>query len=121
MLAEKLKEIRKQRGITQEEVAKYLDVKRQTYGAYERGVSNPDPATLKQLSGYFGVSVEYFFRSEESDPLRAQTEEEERLLILSRRAEKVPAEQRQRIIRAFEEHIDIYLDAINGAGSKRQR
>ena len=122
MLAEKLREIRRQRGITQEETAHFLQVKRQTYGAYERGVSKPDSPTLKRLADFFGVSTEFFFRGGvEENAIHVQNEEEERLLILARRAEKIPPRQRERIIRAFEENIDMYLDAIGAADQKRPK
>ena len=122
MLAQKLKEIRRQRGITQEETANFLQVKRQTYGAYERGVSKPDSPTLKRLADFFGVSTEFFFRDDaEDDVIRVQNEEEERLLILARRAEKIPPQQRERIIRAFEENIDMYLEALGAAEQKKPR
>jgi len=112
MLSEKLKTIRKKRGITQEEVSGFLEVKRQTYGAYERGVSTPDSQTLKKLADYFGVSTEYFFRSDDEIATIVQNDEEQHLLMLARRAEAIPPKQRERIIRAFEESIDLYLDAM---------
>ena len=115
MLSEKLKTIRKKRGITQEEVAEFLRVKRQTYGAYERGVSTPDSQTLKKLADYFGVSTEYFFRDEKELATIVQSKEEERLLMLARRAEAIPPGQRERIIKAFEENIDLYIEAMNSA------
>jgi len=112
MLSERLKTIRKKRGITQEEVSGFLEVKRQTYGAYERGVSTPDSRTLKKLADYFGVSTEYFFREEGDVPAVVQNKEEERLLLLARRAEAIPPLQRERIINAFEQNIDLYLEAM---------
>ncbi len=121
MIAQKLKEIRKQRGITQEEAANFLEVKRQTYGAYERGVSTPDSPTLKKLADYFGVSIEFFFRDGTEDSILVQSPEEERLLILARRAEKIPPKQRERIIKAFEDNIDLYLEAMDVTEKKKKR
>ena len=108
MLKQQLRQIRKQQKITQDEVAGFLDVKRQTYSAYERGVSVPDSHTLKKLADYFGVSVNYFF----DDISATHTLQEKKLLMLSRRAEKIPQAQRERIIKNFEENIDIYLKAM---------
>ena len=121
MLSEKLKTIRKKRGITQEEVSGFLEVKRQTYGAYERGVSTPDSQTLKKLADYFGVSTEYFFRTEEEIATIVQNAEEEHLLMLARRAEALPPKQRERIIKAFEENIDLYLDAMSTAEAAKRK
>lgn len=115
MLGKRLQTIRKSKKINQEEVARYLDVKRQTYSAYERGVSVPDSLTLKKLADFFEVSTEYFFDYEGNIASRAgaQNEQEEKLLMLARRAEKIPPELRERILRNFEENIDLYLEAID--------
>jgi len=121
MLSDRLKTIRKKRRITQEEVSVFLDVKRQTYGAYERGVSTPDSQTLKKLADYFGVSTEYFFREDNELPSVVQNKDEEWLLMLARRAEAIPPSQRERIIKAFEENIDLYLDAMNSSDKRTRK
>lgn len=114
MLGNHLQAIRKSKKINQEEVARYLDVKRQTYSAYERGVSVPDSLTLKKLADFFEVSTEYFFDYEGNIATRsgAQNAQEEKLLMLARRAQKIPPDLRERILRNFEENIDIYLEAM---------
>ena len=114
MLGKRLQAARKAKKINQEEVAAYLDVKRQTYSAYERGVSVPDSLTLKKLADYFEVSTEYFFDYEgnASNPSGAQNEQEEKLLMLARRAQAIPQELRERLLRNFEENIDVYLEAV---------
>ena len=112
--------VRKSKRINQEEVARYLDVKRQTYSAYERGVSVPDSLTLKKLADFFEVSIEYFFDYEGNvmNGSGAQNEQEEKLLMLARRAEKIPTALRERILRNFEENIDGYLEAMGASGDK---
>jgi len=114
MLGKRLQTIRKSKRINQEGVAQYLDVKRQTYSAYERGVSVPDSITLKKLADFFEVSTEYFFDYEGTGASRsgAKNEQEERLLMLARRAERIPPETRARILRNFEENIDLYLEVM---------
>ena len=120
MLGTRLRDARKAKRINQEEVAGHLDVKRQTYSAYERGVSVPDSLTLKKLADFFGVSVEYFFGYEGniSSGSGAQNEQEEKLLMLARRAEKIPPALRERILRNFEENIDGYLEAMGATEEK---
>lgn len=58
MLGNNLKQAREASPYTQEEIAQVLETKRQTYSAYERGVSIPDALTLKTLAGLFGVSID---------------------------------------------------------------
>ena len=114
MLGKRLQAARKSKKMNQEDVARYLDVKRQTYSAYERGVSVPDSMTLKKLADFFGVSTEFFFDYEGNAGNRsgAQNVQEEKLLMLARRAEKIPPALRERILRSFEENIDGYLEAM---------
>jgi len=114
MLGKRLQEARKAKKINQDEVARLLDVKRQTYSAYERGVSVPDSLTLKKLATFFEVSTEYLFEYEGNVASRtgAQNEQEEKMLMLSRRADKIPPTLRERLLRNFEESIDGYLEAM---------
>ena len=56
----RLKELRESKGVTQREVAKAIRCSSpNTYARYERGLREPDIDTLKQLSKYFGVSIDY--------------------------------------------------------------
>lgn len=59
MLGDMLKDLRNRNNKNQEELADYLGVKRQTYGAYERNVSLPDLDALKKIAKYFEVSTDY--------------------------------------------------------------
>lgn len=112
MLGERLKKIRKGKKITQDEIAGFLGVKRQTYSAYERGVSVPDSLTLKKLADYFEVSTDFFFQTSDENPPLAQNAQEKKLLLLARRAERIPNAQRERLIKSFEDNIDMFLDAL---------
>ncbi|MBQ8162805.1 MAG: helix-turn-helix domain-containing protein [Clostridia bacterium] len=57
MLKQRLVSARKGAALTQEDVARFLGIKRQTYSAYERGVSVPDANTVAVLARLFGVRV----------------------------------------------------------------
>lgn len=56
---EKLKELRKNLKIKQQDIADYLKISRQAYSHYENGQRQPTPETLQKLADYFGVSVDY--------------------------------------------------------------
>lgn len=69
MKKENLVKARKLANKTQEDVALFLNIKRQTYSAYERGISKPDPDTLSALADYFNVSVDYLLgRTDTAEP-----------------------------------------------------
>lgn len=66
MLKDKLIAARTAKKLTQQNVADYLMVKRQTYSSYERGVSIPDSSTLKKLSRLFEVPADELLGIEKS-------------------------------------------------------
>lgn len=55
----RIRELRKQRGMTQANLAKILQVSDRAVGFYETGDRDPDTETLIILSDFFGVSVDY--------------------------------------------------------------
>jgi putative transcriptional regulator len=56
-----LEEIRKQRNITQEELASALEVSRQTIGSLENGRYNPSIILAFKIARYFGMAIEELF------------------------------------------------------------
>lgn len=61
----RLEEIRKERGIKQEELAAALEVFRQTIGSLENGRYNPSITLAFKLARYFNMSIEDIFIYEE--------------------------------------------------------
>ncbi|MBU5674865.1 helix-turn-helix transcriptional regulator [Alkaliphilus sp. MSJ-5] len=61
----RLEEIRKQRGINQEELALALEVSRQTISSLENGRYNPSITLAFKVARYFGMSIEEIFIYEE--------------------------------------------------------
>ena len=61
----RLEELRKQRGIRQEELADILEVSRQTIGSLENGRYNPSIILAFKIARYFGMSIEEIFIYEE--------------------------------------------------------
>ncbi|MDU5334564.1 helix-turn-helix transcriptional regulator [Enterococcus sp.] len=61
----RLEEMRKERGIKQEELAISLEVSRQTIGSLENGRYNPSILLAFKIARYFNVSIEDIFIYEE--------------------------------------------------------
>ena len=59
ILAEKIMEMRKKNGWSQEELAYQLGVSRQSVSKWESGASIPDLERILKLSEIFGVSTDY--------------------------------------------------------------
>jgi putative transcriptional regulator len=68
-LKNKLEEIRKSRGITQEQLAAALQVSRQTIGSLENGRYNPSIILAFKIARYFNLSIEDIFIYEEEPEL----------------------------------------------------
>ena len=60
-----LEEIRKEKGITQVDLAKVLEVSRQTIGSLENGRYNPSIILAFKIARYFEMTIEDIFIYEE--------------------------------------------------------
>ena len=63
----RLEEIRKAKGITQEELANALEVSRQTVGSLANGRYNPSIILAFKIARFFDVSIEEVFIYEEDE------------------------------------------------------
>lgn len=61
----RLEEIRKDKGITQEELATILEVSRQTINSLENGRYNPSIILAFKIAGFFKLKIEDIFIYEE--------------------------------------------------------
>lgn len=59
MLAEKLRQLRKKQGLTQEQLAEELHVSRQAIAKWESGADLPDIENLVNISRFFQVSTDW--------------------------------------------------------------
>ncbi len=64
-LGQKFKHLRSKSGFTQDDIGKHLNVDRSTYSNYERGITEPDVATLQKLARIFCVDFNYLLSSNE--------------------------------------------------------
>lgn len=61
----RLEQLRKQRSISQEELADALQVSRQTVGSLENGRYNPSILLAFKIARYFGMAIEDIFLYED--------------------------------------------------------
>ncbi|MBO7631724.1 MAG: helix-turn-helix transcriptional regulator, partial [Lachnospiraceae bacterium] len=57
-LKNKLRALRRQKNITQEDLANHLDITSQSVGKWERGEGYPDITLLPKIALYFGITVD---------------------------------------------------------------
>ena len=62
--SEKLLELRKRQGMSQEELAEKLEVSRQAVSRWEQGSAMPDVINLARISKLFGVTADYLINDE---------------------------------------------------------
>lgn len=66
-LKNRIEEIRKARGIRQEDFAKSMSVSRQTISSLETGRYNPSIFLAYRIAKYFGMSIEEVFIFDEEE------------------------------------------------------
>lgn len=59
MFGKRLKNLRENAELTQEELAKKLNIVKSNISMYESGTRIPNAEILEELSGIFGVSIDY--------------------------------------------------------------
>ena len=96
MLGENIKQLRKDRGMTQEELAIRLNVVRQTVSKWEKGLSVPDADMLQRMAEVLDVNISALLGTP-SDYTREQVDAvveqlariNEQLAIKNRRARRI--------------------------------
>jgi len=108
-IGKRLKNAREAKGLTQDDVANYLNVKRQTYSAYERNKSVPDALTLDKLAGLFEVSNDYLLGREIKHAANIKNEfelSEKDMKEIKQKAEHIKATLMSSVGLAFDGKID---------------
>ena len=74
MLSEKLYMLRKNSGLSQEQLAEQLNVSRQAISKWEQGTAVPESEKLITISNYFGVTVDYLLKEDTADTTNTTAE-----------------------------------------------
>lgn len=77
MFSERLYKLRTQKGITQTELSKELNIKQNSYSNWEKRNRQPDYEMLIKIANYFNVSVDYLIcndKKEESKIVKISNE-----------------------------------------------
>lgn len=75
-LAARLRQLRRERRLTQEEAAAGIGVARPTYTGYETGQDPPGRETLKRLADFYGVTLDELYRGVAARPQPAELVED---------------------------------------------
>ena len=101
MMKDKLKSLRKSRGLTQEQLAEALHLSQSTITSWENGKRRPDISLLPSIAEFYGVSINDIYGEEQSteveiesdaDRLRERMRRDPSFRLLFNAAEKVKTE-----------------------------
>ena len=101
----RIKELRTEKGILQTELAKHLKIGQATISNWETGRSEPDQDALKELSKFFGASIDYILgNTDTKKPLTSEdvsglTDKQIKILQMM---EKMTPEQQDEMVRQAE-------------------
>ena len=71
-IADRIKQLRRKKGVSQSQLAEAIGVKNNTVSTWERGTRKPDFDALQLLSNYFEVSFEYLLGSSDKEEARVK-------------------------------------------------
>jgi len=57
--AKRIKELRTEKGLTQTDVANFLNIKQQSYARYENDTAEPSLEMVVKLAAFFNVTCDY--------------------------------------------------------------
>ena len=109
-IGHKLKLLRREKRMTQQELADALDVKRATISNYEIGRRSPHLSELRRIAEYFGVGLDHFGVAQTDDVLDLVTRAKK---VFDN--ENIPTEKKEAV---YKELMKLYLNLSNGDGSK---
>lgn len=102
--ADRLKTLRKQRDLSQAQLAQLVGVHQNHIGRYERGESKPSADALHRLADALGVSTDYLFEGSSDEAAKARFEDRD-LLRQFQEVERLPDEDKA-LVKSF---LDAFL------------
>jgi transcriptional regulator with XRE-family HTH domain len=114
MDTERLKNLRKNSGKKQSEIADLIKIGRAAYSTYEVGNREPDHETLKKLADCFGVSVDYLLGREDDKKTSPEESEDvkewiaafKKVGISPEQIDNMSEEKKQTILAVFKNFVD---------------
>ena len=94
--AERLRELRMQKGFSQRAFTTAVGLNYSQYNRYERGDSVPSTETLAKLADALNVSVDYLLEGKEEDAAIANLSDRE-LLRMFEKTEKLPEKDKEHV------------------------
>lgn len=107
MIGEKLKLLRKQRGVTAKSIADALGILPDTYRSYETGRREPNLETLKAISDHFEVSADYLLGRDVPSPECLTESEKDLEECILEKYKQLPESYRKKFLQGVIEAVEI--------------
>ena len=109
MFVKRLKELRNEAGLTQNDLAKYLSVAQSTIGMWESNKREPDFDMLQKLADFFEVTTDYLLGNEKPTPIQKSALTEKDILVneLAKMLDGVPPEKYDKFKILLQTAIDV--------------
>lgn len=107
-LGDRIKQLRKEKDLTQEEMADQLSLNRATISNWEIDRASPDAKTIIQLADFFNVTVDYLMGISDS-PQTNFSPKADKLLKAISLAEELPEEKITELADILEVFIDLQM------------
>lgn len=113
--SEKLRQLRKEAGLTQADVATKLNIKRETYTRYETGTINPPSDMILSMAKIFEVSTDYLLGSSDdpTPPNKKDSSESEESPEVKEMFEKIKKFSQKNLDRVID-----YIDYLENSQKK---
>ncbi|MGU3355424.1 helix-turn-helix domain-containing protein [Bacillus wiedmannii] len=108
MIGEKIKELRKNSKITQEQLGNAIGVSKMAISYFEKGKKAPGRETLEKIADYFNVTTDYLLGRSEDPELNEEenktvTEEGKNIMTL---IESLPEDERKKAWEQLEMYVN---------------
>jgi len=98
-----IKKLRKEKGLTQQELANIVGITATGVSYWESGNAVPNTETLNKLANYFGVTINFLLGVKD----KIEMEDNSRTAILFRKVEQVEPKEREKLLDIIDSIIDI--------------
>lgn len=103
-LGKRLQELRKENGLTQQELAKKIDISHPQIVRYETKGVQPPADVLSRLADVFDVSIDYLVNGNKSDKIE-QTLKDAELIKQFKKIDQLPEEEKKTILKVISAYI----------------
>ena len=117
----RIKSLRKSRGITQEQLAGYLEISPQAVSRWETGASCPDISLLPQIAGLFEITVDELLGVNETEKRREiQAVVAETSAMIDKNITEEPIRTLRAALKKYRPDVTIFIDLTPEAAFLRK-